>query len=147
MAHTSATPKKSFVIFFLIYPILGREADLHNQGIHCQTLESISCLFTNLLVIWYKDKVPNKLVFNKTSWVFLCHGTSLRWHTFHIEQYAKTNLFAFSAAVPRICSYMDGCLSLQELKLICFCVSFKYKYTCLWAKELLSFTALLKRRE
>lgn len=86
--------------FFLIYPILW-EADLHNQGIHCQSLESISCLFTNLLVIWYKDKVPNKLVFNKTTWVCLRYGASLRWCTFFMEQHTRTHVFAFSTVVPK----------------------------------------------
>lgn len=63
---------------------------MHNHGIHCQSLESISCLFTNLLVIWYKDKVQNKLSFNKTSGVCL----SLRLHSFHTEQKDKNKSFS-----------------------------------------------------
>lgn len=147
---TAEPHQRKALSFFLIYPVLRREADLHNQVIHCQTLESISCLFTNLLVIWYRDKVPNQLVSNKNLLSFsLWRRITQVAHLSHGTKATNTQLFStfFPQLFLSICSYTDGGLSSPEQWLIRFVFPFNINTLSLRAKKLLPLTALLTERE
>lgn len=105
---------------------------MHNQVIHCQTLESISCLFTNLLVIWYRDKVPNQLVSNKNLLSFsLWRRITQVAHLSHGTKATNTQLFFLpvSTTVSKYLQLHGWRFIIAGAVAYTLRVSFQHKYT------------------